>query len=206
MDFLLSPTPYKYRPLKKGDKGHDVWALQTALRISRDGDFGPITDKAVRDYQESKDLTVDGIAGIVSQRSLCLNHVWPVQLTEGTPPGLMRGQIEAESAYILGNHSAKRDNDTWDVGPCQRNTQYVSMAAGFDVPGSIAHLGAHLRRKHDEYRNYGKVKDERRLWELASGSWNAPAWTDRLARGQTLSESQNTWVAEYISRVTVYYR
>jgi hypothetical protein len=203
----MDPLPshaYVYRPLKKGNKGWDVLALQTALNVGRDGDFGAITDAAVRGYQDRTGLTVDGIAGVVTQRSLCLHHIWPAQEKNQTPPGLMRGQVEKESGFILGNHSAMRDNKTWDVGPCQRNTQYVSIEAGFDVPGSVAFLGLHLRRKHDEYRGYGKVNDERRLWELAAGSWNAPAWADRLAKGLTLSESQTTWLEAYIDRVCVY--
>ena len=201
----LSSGAYVYRPLKKGDKGWDVWALQSALKLTRDGDFGPLTHAAVEDYQERHELVVDGIAGIVTQRSVCLAHVWIAQAKNLTPPGLMRGQIESESAFILGNHSAKRDNGSWDVGPCQRNTQYVTLEAGFDVPGSIAYLGLHLRRKHDEYKGYGRVH-ERRQWELAAGSWNAPAWADRLAKGLTISESQSTWIEAYIDRVTRYYR
>lgn len=49
--------------LKQGDKGFGVQALQTALGITVDGDFGPNTDKAVRDFQTAKGLTADGIVG-----------------------------------------------------------------------------------------------------------------------------------------------
>ena len=203
----LPAGAYAYRPLRKGDGGWDVFALQSALAVSKDGAFGPVTDKAVRDYQTSAKLTVDGIAGIATQMSLALKHVWPVQAKHETPAGLIRGQVEKESGFQLGNHSARRTTDgthNWDVGPTQRNTLYASLQQGFDVPGSVAFLGNHLRRKHDEYASYSEVGDERRLWELAAGSWNAPAWADRLAKGQSLSESQRTWLEAYISRVTIY--
>lgn len=49
--------------LKKGMKGEAVKILQKALGINADGDFGPMTEKAVIDYQKSKGLKADGIAG-----------------------------------------------------------------------------------------------------------------------------------------------
>lgn len=54
--------------LRIGDKGEDVRELQMALReqgfeIVVDGDFGKQTRRAVRDLQEQKGLSVDGIAG-----------------------------------------------------------------------------------------------------------------------------------------------
>jgi len=55
--------------VKKGSKGADVKALQTALNAigyncgAVDGDFGAKTDAAVRAFQRAKGLTVDGIVG-----------------------------------------------------------------------------------------------------------------------------------------------
>lgn len=50
-------------PLRQGDKGDDVAFLQHLLGIVEDGDFGPGTLAAVRDYQKSKGLSADGIVG-----------------------------------------------------------------------------------------------------------------------------------------------
>jgi len=52
--------------LRKGDKGQEVRRLQLNLGISSDGDFGPKTDAAVKNYQKSKGLGVDGIVGPVT--------------------------------------------------------------------------------------------------------------------------------------------
>ncbi|WP_319531852.1 peptidoglycan-binding protein [uncultured Cohaesibacter sp.] len=49
--------------LKKGLKGAPVKRLQEALGIDADGDFGPGTEKAVREFQKANGLAVDGIAG-----------------------------------------------------------------------------------------------------------------------------------------------
>lgn len=66
------------RNLKKGCKGDDVKALQILL-IGRgyscgssgaDGDFGSATDSAVRKYQKTKSLEIDGIAGKATMSSL----------------------------------------------------------------------------------------------------------------------------------------
>lgn len=49
--------------LKRGMKGAPVKRMQEALGIGADGDFGPGTEKAVREFQQSNSLAVDGIAG-----------------------------------------------------------------------------------------------------------------------------------------------
>ncbi len=49
--------------LKLGSKGEAVKTLQEFLKLTVDGDFGPKTEKAVRDYQSKNGLTVDGVVG-----------------------------------------------------------------------------------------------------------------------------------------------
>ena len=81
---LEAPT-YKLgeRTLRKGDKGTDVTELQTALvylnydlgdygeaQNGVDGEFGSLTEIAVRDLQSKYGLTVDGIFGQKSYKAL----------------------------------------------------------------------------------------------------------------------------------------
>lgn len=205
----LPTTGYRYRALKKGDSGWDVYALQTALDleaypINADGAFGPMTDAAVRAYQDRRGLAMDGVAGVVTQRALALGLIWPEQREKQTPAGLMRGQVEKESSFMLGNHTPRYDDGEYDVGVCQRNTNYATIEDGFNAPASIGVLAKRLRDKYDAYKKLGKVKTERRLWELAAGSWNAPSWTDKLANGGTLTQAQSDHIEAYIDRVTVY--
>ena len=49
--------------LKRGLKGAPVKRLQDKLGIAADGDFGPGTEKAVKEFQAANGLAVDGIAG-----------------------------------------------------------------------------------------------------------------------------------------------
>jgi peptidoglycan hydrolase-like protein with peptidoglycan-binding domain len=63
----------KRGPLKLGDRGPAVAALQRALGIAADGIFGPRTLKAVRALQRRAGLTVDGIVG--SQTRAALNRL-----------------------------------------------------------------------------------------------------------------------------------
>jgi peptidoglycan hydrolase-like protein with peptidoglycan-binding domain len=61
--------------VKAGDTGNAVTAIQYLLRqagqdIDADGDFGPVTEQAVRDFQKAKGLTVDGVVGTTTWTAL----------------------------------------------------------------------------------------------------------------------------------------
>ncbi|MCA9334091.1 peptidoglycan-binding protein [Candidatus Saccharibacteria bacterium] len=54
--------------LRRGSKGEDVKTLQKALNskganLDVDGDFGPLTEGAVRRFQNQAGIKVDGIVG-----------------------------------------------------------------------------------------------------------------------------------------------
>lgn len=49
--------------IKKGSKGDDVRVLQRILNLVDDGIFGEITDEAVREFQATHGLGIDGIVG-----------------------------------------------------------------------------------------------------------------------------------------------
>ena len=49
--------------LRKGAKGEGVKLMQEALGISADGDFGPGTERALKEWQAANGLVADGIAG-----------------------------------------------------------------------------------------------------------------------------------------------
>ncbi len=74
----MEKSDMKLPTLQRGDYGSDVRIMQ-ALLISEgydfsgygaDGDFGGVTDKALRDYQKSHGITPDGICGPLTWESL----------------------------------------------------------------------------------------------------------------------------------------
>src|SRR5262245_17365604 len=60
----MPPTPPQDRPvLEKGDNGPEVACVQSTLGIPADGDFGSVTDAAVKGYQAATGLSADGVVG-----------------------------------------------------------------------------------------------------------------------------------------------
>lgn len=67
---LFDGSPALPRAMRKGDVGDDVRALQKALGIPVDGDFGPATELEVKLFQSNHDLLADGIAGFRTMNAL----------------------------------------------------------------------------------------------------------------------------------------
>ena len=61
--------------LKLGSRGNEVKVLQEKLNLKADGIFGPLTEEAVKDFQRSNSLEVDGIVGAdtLSKLNLSVN-------------------------------------------------------------------------------------------------------------------------------------
>lgn len=97
------------RTLKKGMEGADVKELQTLLircgfrcdMGEPDGVFGSKTDAAVRAYQKSRDLSVDGVVGPNTWASLDLEEPDDNEDAGFIPTGLMAEFIK----YLIVQHS-----------------------------------------------------------------------------------------------------
>jgi putative chitinase len=72
--------------LKNGSKGTDVAALQKFLGLAADGNFGPGTEKAVKDWQAKNGLTADGIVGPGTWAKMGLGAAAPVAESAPVPP------------------------------------------------------------------------------------------------------------------------
>jgi hypothetical protein len=67
---LQSAHPYPGHPLKYGSRGPAVREVQKALGITVDGWFGSQTVHAVKQFQQTHGLKVDGIVGPVTWKAL----------------------------------------------------------------------------------------------------------------------------------------
>lgn len=217
--FTKVPSYGPYRTLELRDpymKGEDVYALQTALggfdAGAADGVLGPRTSRAIIRAQTSFGLTIDGKAGGLTQRALAMGIAESMTAEYRLPRGALRGQLEHESGFRLGNYSAPRPDGSFDAGVAQRNSQFTPPAEGFDVPDSIDRLAGHTL---DFFDRFDGIRDKRRRWALAMGAWNAPAFASYLAREagaarvalnttRKPSATQRETFEAYVAHVTTY--
>ena len=93
MSGSISPWPQ----VRRGDREHPVQTLQHLLRarghsVAVDGSFGPLTDAAVRAFQQEKGLAVDGVVG---------RHTWGaliITVRRGSTGDAVRG-VQEEFQY-----------------------------------------------------------------------------------------------------------
>jgi peptidoglycan hydrolase-like protein with peptidoglycan-binding domain len=71
--------------LKIGSTGNSVRYLQSVLEIRADGQFGPVTDKAVKAFQRANGLKADGIVGPLTWAKLGNSAPAPAPAPAPTP-------------------------------------------------------------------------------------------------------------------------
>lgn len=66
-----APTPSWYkRPLRRGDSGSDVKAMQVRLKLTADGKFGPKTEAAVKYVQSRHGLKTTGVVDVNTAKAI----------------------------------------------------------------------------------------------------------------------------------------
>lgn len=73
------------RTLRAGMAGPDVAAVQAALQVGIDGDFGPGTEAAVRAFQKARNLSQDGEVGPITRAALFTPPKPPAAPKPSTP-------------------------------------------------------------------------------------------------------------------------
>lgn len=233
MDWQPSPR-YRFA-LKNGMNGADCWGLQINLAVispglDTDGYFGPKTEQAVRAFQGKHGLTVDGVAGIITQRSIIMTISQPATDQFKLPQGLLKSIAENESGFAIGAYSRHPSDEGFDLGPYQQSfppavQNQGNFANAYSAKWMSNDTGHKVRMQKDEYRRAPKVKDDRTAWRLAVLYHNWPAAAENLAykgsvyndpvmdtkrqdwivtaSGGTMSTAQE-WVAHYMDKATIY--
>lgn len=219
MSDMFPSQKYRYT-LKKGLQGHDVWALQLNLNEQRDydlvedGDFGSMTESAVKKYQVEKKLVPDGIAGPITQRTLSASVAHRPTLDHDLPFRLLKGLIEGESGYFVGcvNWDAPGGVDCGWIQDRVLDREYEDdnrwrIAFG---KASMENAADQLRAQKDRYRTKNAVLHppvgsqiadfgddlNGRAWSLAVLYHNWPWGAERLANGYVLAEYPVQWVVD----------
>lgn len=96
--------------LRRGSRGSKVKELQCVLSLITDGIFGPVTEEAVRDYQQSHGLEADGIVGPATWKSLLSITRPPVRTINeiilhctATPEGIDYTVDQVRCWHVQGN-------------------------------------------------------------------------------------------------------
>ena len=229
------PSARYRRAFSSGMEGADVWALQINLAAARnglapDGYFGPATQQSVRDYQKASGLDVDGVAGIITQRSLCLGLSQSASSKYRLPDGLLKGLMENESGFAVAAYAAHPGSAGFDLGPYQhsftsQSAAQADYAHAYSAKAMAEDAGANMRQVKDTYRRAPHVTSDKYAWQLAVLSHNWPAAAENLARIGSIfrDASQDTvrqewivsasgggmstarqWVAHYIEKGCLY--
>src|SRR5262249_22720468 len=127
-------VPVESRPtVKKGSKGSDVGDLQYLLNgtdlapgLVVDGDFGSLTDSAVRNYQTSRGLMIDGVAG--QQPWSALYNDTPAKPQPQIPPAFTAEEQQHISNLALNSRIA---NYSWRDRGRAPNGYLQGMALAF---------------------------------------------------------------------------
>ena len=106
--FSLSCAVTALASFQRGDDGQEVVAIQKRLvelsySINNiDGDFGPETERAVKNFQADKGLEVDGIVGSATYRAL-MNREMPPNRSNSVVRNVLRSAYSViGTPYVFG--------------------------------------------------------------------------------------------------------
>jgi GH24 family phage-related lysozyme (muramidase) len=106
--------------IKLGSKGEDVKVLQKFLGLNPDGDFGPNTDRKVKEWQKSKGLVADGVIGpkswaIILQPQTTAPVPAPPTNDVGISDGMINFICKFETGKEFGYKMPARDLNGYDL-------------------------------------------------------------------------------------------
>ncbi len=156
---MPAPAAERYATLRYGDSGSAVQAMQEALVAlgfdtkGVDGKFGRGTENAVKQFQQSKGLAVDGLAGHNT-----LSALYSAAPGESEAPAASTPVPTASSSSSSsGSYSTLRYGSTGDA---VRNLQSALTGMGYDTKGVDGKFGRGTENAVKQFqRNNGLVSD-----------------------------------------------
>ena len=103
--------------IKLGSKGEDVKVLQKYLGLNADGNFGPMTDKKVKEWQKSKGLVADGVIGPKSWAIILgqNNSNSTIKNDTGLSDGILNKICQWETGHKFGYTMTSKDLNGYDL-------------------------------------------------------------------------------------------
>lgn len=177
--------------------GQDLPGSTTAAKA--DGWFGQGTHDALRSYQRSKGLGVDGIFGPNTARTLFRDIIIAEEKERGIPGNYLCGIAALESAYDPGAHALSDKENSFGLVQIniQAHTSWTQEAAQ-DVTRNIPYAAARMRTAYDAFK--GKGLSNELAWKCAICQHNSPLnarlWAES---GYPPNEKARSYV-EYVQR------
>lgn len=117
-------------PIHRGDRGSNVVKVQRKVGATADGDFGPITERAVRVWQRKHKLLVDGIVGPKTWA-----HMFPVAAVVKPPVVITRPPTTQPPIVLLSGVTIVND-----IGHGLNNTRRGVYDPGATAGGKQEHV------------------------------------------------------------------
>jgi GH24 family phage-related lysozyme (muramidase) len=114
--------------VKLGSKGEDVKVLQKFLGLNPDGDFGPNTDRKVKEWQKANGLVADGIIGPKSWAFI--QSKMPAASSESTnngvgiSDGMLSFICQYETGHKFGYTMTSKDLNGYDLKDAKGHLTY----------------------------------------------------------------------------------
>lgn len=200
---MVYPSPPVYGswaamllPIKEGAQGWTAFALQRAVGVTSDGDFGPQTKAALISWQGAHGLTADGVAGPATQNKILdVIGVTVARESPGLDSRVLPGFANKEGANILAAtnpYTPPGSDPGVDCGPVQWR-QYGppfsidSLKAAFDTRVAFRYAANILVSRMANYKLRRPSLSTQRRLELAVLAHNAPFLAEQFVRNGRLS-------------------
>jgi len=174
--------------IKVGDTGWRAYAVQTMVATTPDGDFGPKTDLAVKQWQKEHGLSADGVVGPATQTTMLELAGMRADRNNGMPEGVGYGFAVAEGANMLAatNWQVSGGVDCGPAGWRVYGPPYDLSALKFAFNARTALNGAVGRLKtarlsFEDRNRWLKVEPDNAL-SVAVLQHNWPAGADSIVR------------------------